>query len=99
MVWLPLPTVAEFHVACQGAWLADPTRVPSTKNWTLLTAPGLEAAAERVTELPETMAPGAGAETATVGGVAWLPSVYVTCSCGRLPGTRLESLLARIVKF
>ena len=75
MVWLPLATVAEFQVTCQGAWPAVPTELPSTKNWTLLRTPGLEAAAESVTVLPETMAPGAGAETANVGGVAWVPSV------------------------
>ena len=75
MVWLPLPTLAEFQITLQGAWPAVPTELPSTKNWTLLTVPGLEAAAESVTVLPETMEPGAGAETATVGGMAWLPSV------------------------
>src|SRR5215469_5046321 len=72
MVWLPLATVDESQVTCQGAWPAVPTELPSTKNRTLLTDPGLEAAADSVTELPETMEPGAGAETDTVGGMAML---------------------------
>src|SRR5215469_12844120 len=75
MVWLPLPTEAEFQVTLQGAWLAEPTDAPSTKNRTLLSKPGLAAAADSVTELPLTVAAGAGAEIDTVGGVAWLPSV------------------------
>src|SRR5262249_28098935 len=89
MAWLPLPRLAEFHVTCQGAWVADPTELPSTKNWTLLTAPGLEVGAVSATWLPTAMAPGTGRETATVGGVAWLPSAYVTCNVGRSPGTRV----------
>src|SRR5215469_6902718 len=74
MVWLPLPTLPESQVTLHGAWLAEPTAVPSTRNWTWLSWPGLEAAADSVTELPETMAAGAGAKTETTGGVAWLPS-------------------------
>ncbi len=52
-----------------------PATAPSTRKSTWPIAPSSLAAAVSVTLVPDTVAPGAGADTDTTGGRAWLPSV------------------------
>ncbi len=75
MVWLLLVTPVEFQDRVYGAALSVPTTVPSRRKSTWSTAPSSAAAAESVTAVPATLAPGPGLDTDTAGGSAWLPSV------------------------
>jgi hypothetical protein len=69
IVWLPLESVVEFSTYANGAAVRlAPAFVPSTRNWTLVTATSSEAAAVTLT-LPESLAPAAGEVIATLGGV------------------------------
>src|SRR2546423_918561 len=69
--WTPFATVPVFHEIEYGLAVSSvPRLTPSNWNWTPTTAMLSAAVAESVTVLPATVAPFAGAEIATVGGVA-----------------------------
>src|SRR4051812_30294856 len=69
MAWLPFATVVEFQVALYGAVVSVATTVPSTRKSTEDTATLSAAVALTATEVPETVAPSAGAVRLTVGAV------------------------------
>src|SRR5258708_9821660 len=76
-VWLPLATAVVFQVTEYGAFVSSvPRFAPSTVNCTPATPPLSAAHADTVME-PETVAPGAGEVSVTVGGV-------VSSFCGAL---------------
>src|SRR4051812_35251634 len=65
-VWEPFGTVVEFQAVVYGAAVASaPTAVPSTRNCTPTTATLSDAVADRLTAVPLTLAPAAGAVIAT----------------------------------
>src|SRR5206468_8416310 len=69
-VWLLFEAVVVFHETLYGlAASSAPRLAPSSLNWTPATPTLSDAVAETVTVLPDTVAPFAGAEIETVGGV------------------------------
>src|SRR5439155_12997851 len=82
-VWLPLVTVVEFQTIAYGLVVSSaPTLVvPSSLNCTPATLTLSDAVADTVTLAPDTVAPPAGADIVTVGGVvSALVTVTVTAA-------------------
>ena len=73
VIWAVVSVV--FHVIEYGAAVSVDFTVPSTRNSTFVTRLSSLDAAFTVCALPLTTSLGAGEETASVGPVAWLPSV------------------------
>lgn len=75
IVWLPLVAVVESQVPSNGADVSLALTTPSTRKSTWLMRPSSPTAAASGTLVPLTVAPGAGADTATRGATLALPSL------------------------
>src|SRR6185295_10825992 len=73
-VWLPLAAVVEFHMIEYGLVVSSAPMfvVPSSLNCTPATPTSSDAVADTVTVVPDTVAPPAGADIVTIGGVVSL---------------------------
>src|SRR4051794_36576041 len=91
----PSATAVESQAIEYGAVVSVPTLVPLRRNSTPVTAPSSEAVAEIVTPDPLTVAPSAGAVSATVGGVVSLRTETVTAAL--VPMLPLESVALAVI--
>src|SRR5262249_53476950 len=84
--WAPGAAVVEFHTTEYGATVSSaPRAAPSSLNCTPATPTLSEAAADTVTELPETVAFDAGAEMETVGATASATVIVAAALVAVLP--------------